>query len=303
MKIIFISGVIFGHEVLSHILKHDQKISLVFSYDDSKKEVISDYASFDDITKKYHIQNIKVNKINDKKNLELIKNINPDLILVMGWSQLLDEKILELPLIGTIGSHPTELPKYRGRAPIPWTILKNLKKSALSFFWIDKGVDNGDLLDQISFEISDHDDSFTLYTKITKIGKQMLLSNLKKIEKGVITRIPQDQSKFIETWKKRNPDDGKIDWNNTAKEIYQLIRASTNPYPGAFTFFRDHKIIIWNAEYSDLEGIPGKISLINNNIVIGTRKGSINILKASIDSQELPILKIFKKSDEGLFLL
>ena len=170
MKIIFISGVIFGHEVLSHILKHNQKISLVFSYNDSKKEIYSDYKSFDDITKKYGISNIKVNKINDVENFELIKNIKPDLILVMGWSQLLDEKILELPLIGTIGSHPTELPKYRGRAPIPWSILKNLKKSALTFFWINNGVDNGDLLDQKFFEINE-----ILKTQVKKLKKLTII--------------------------------------------------------------------------------------------------------------------------------
>ncbi len=301
MKIIFISGVQFGHEVLSHILKHNQKVSLIFSYDDSKKKNYSDYVSFDDISKKYNVQNIKVNKINDQENFELIKNVNPDLILVMGWSQLLDKKILKLPIIGTIGSHPTELPKYRGRAPIPWTILKNLKKSALTFFWIDQGIDDGDLLDQRFFDISD-DDAFSLYQKISELGKQMLLENLEKLENGIITRIPQDESKFIEYWDKRTPDDGKINWKKTAKEIHLLIRATTHPYPGAFTIYNDHKLIIWKAKYSSLQGMPGKISLINHDVVIGTADGSIILEETSIDSQKVEISKIFKNSDDGLVL-
>jgi len=302
MKIIFISGVKFGHEILTHILKHGHKISLVFSYDDSKKEIYSDYVSFDDVTKKYGVQNIKVNKINDIKNFRLIKNVKPDLILVMGWSQLIDEKILELPVIGTIGSHPTELPKYRGRAPIPWSILKNLKKSALTFFWIDKGTDSGDLLNQKFFEIHKNDDASTLYKKITKLGKQMLLKNLQKLEKGIITRIPQDESKFIEYWEKRTPDDGKIDWKKSAKEIHLLIRATTYPYPGAFTIFKDHKLIIWKAKLSSLQGTSGKIFQIGRNIMVGTKKGSISIQKARFGSQDLPISQIFKKSDEGTIL-
>ena len=89
------------------------------------------------------------------KNIILLKKSKPDLILVMGWSQLLKDELIDIPKIGIIGSHPTELPKYRGRAPIPWTILKGLTKSALTFFWIDKGVDDGDILDQEFFSISD----------------------------------------------------------------------------------------------------------------------------------------------------
>lgn len=300
MKIIYISGVMFGHEILSHILKHNWNVSLIFSYDDSKQANYSDYASFDDIATQYDVPNIKVNKINDEKNYDLIKKVNPDLILVMGWSQLLDDKILELPLIGTIGSHPTELPKYRGRAPIPWSILKQIKKSALTFFWITKGVDNGPILDQTFFEITDNDDSSTLYIKITKLGKEMLLENLSKIKKGIITKIPQDESQFIEYWEKRTPDDGKINWKKSAKEILLLIKASTYPYPGAFTFFENKKLIIWKANYSPIQETPGKIFLVNDDVLIGTSNGSIIIQQANIDSKDITS-QIFKKYNRELF--
>src|SRR5579863_5469442 len=110
MEIVFVSGVEFGHDLLSHILENGYKISLIVSYADSKKGMYSDYASFDELAQKYNIRNLKVENINDKENVELIKKINPELILVMGWSQILREDIIKIPTKGVIGSHPTELP-------------------------------------------------------------------------------------------------------------------------------------------------------------------------------------------------
>ena len=135
----------------------------------------------------------------------------------MGWSQLLNDEILKIPRIGTIGSHPTELPKFRGRAPIPWTILKDLKYSAESFFWIDAGTDTGEIVDQRKFPIKSQDDASTLYEKITKLAQQMAIDCLNNLEKGNIPKIKQDPSKFIENWPKRTAKDGKIDWSKSAE--------------------------------------------------------------------------------------
>ena len=94
MKIIFIGGVKFSYEILKTILENNWNISVVFSYDDSKKEKISDFISLDELCSKYNLQNIKVDKINAQNNIEIIKKIEPDIILVMGWSQLLNSEII-----------------------------------------------------------------------------------------------------------------------------------------------------------------------------------------------------------------
>lgn len=305
MEIVFVSGVKFGHDLLSHILENGYKISLIISYADSKKDKYSDYVSFDELAQKYNIRNLKVENINDKENVELIKKINPELILVMGWSQLLREEIIKIPTKGVIGSHPTELPKYRGRAPIPWTIIKGLNESALTFFYIQEGVDDGDILDQRRFTISNNDDAETVYNKITKIGEQMLLENLKIIESGKAIRTKQDNSKFIENWEKRTPDDGHIDWSKTGKEIHTLIRASTHPYPGAFTFFRHSKLKIWKAAYLEEVSLGhGKIMDINQHgVKVGTGNGVIIIEKISRDDDpETLSSKVFSRDDIGLSL-
>lgn len=305
MKIAFISGVRFGYELLSYLLENNYKISIVFSYDDSKKTSYSDFASFDDLTKKNNITHVKVKNINDEQNVELLRSIAPDVILVMGWSQILKKEILEIPRLGVVGSHPTELPKFRGRAPIPWTIIRGLKESALTFFYMKEGVDDGDILDQRNFKISMYDDASSLYEKIIFLGKQMILENINLLEKGMAKRIIQDESKFIEYWPKRTPEDGKIDWSTSAKDIHTLIRATTHPYPGAFTFFKKSKLKIWTAKYyEDKNDRPGRICEINpEGVTVGTAKGTVLIQSVSLNEQsEVSSTTIFTKDDIGLVL-
>ncbi|MGI0022956.1 MAG: methionyl-tRNA formyltransferase [Nitrososphaeraceae archaeon] len=305
MKIAFISGVKFGLELLTSILENKWQVSIVFSYDESKKRIYSDFGSFDEITNKHKINHVKVQNINDAENVETLKAIKPDVILVMGWSQLLREEILKIPKIGVIGSHPTLLPKYRGRAPIPWSIIKGLKESGLTFFYMKEGADDGDILDQRRFKISSSDDATSIYEKVTALGKTMLLENLPLLENGKTKRVKQDESKFIEYWPKRTPEDGKIDWSKTGIEIHTLIRATTHPYPGAFTFFKKSKLKIWKALYLNEKNYGiGKIIQVNDKgVKVGAGKGNILLRKVSVDEEnEILASKAFSKDDVGLFL-
>jgi methionyl-tRNA formyltransferase len=304
MNIAFIGGVKFSHDILSTILKFGWNISVVFTYLDSKKNNYSDFSDFDDLSKKYSFQHVKVDNINDSENIELLKKIKPDLILVMGWSQLLKNDILTIPGFGVIGSHPTQLPKYRGRAPIPWTILKKLKHSALTFFFIEEGIDNGDILDQKIFEIDDDDDATSVYDKITVLGEQMIIDNLNKIKNNTFLRKKQNTDEFIENWPKRTPDDGKIHWNKSSNEIQTLVRATTYPYPGAFTILNGKHIKIWKTIILDESfETPGKIIKIDKNgVQISTINSSILILQAST-KEECNLDQIFSKNDIGKLLL
>jgi methionyl-tRNA formyltransferase len=305
MKIVYVSGVKFGHSLLEEILEYNFEISAVISYCDSKKFVYSDFALFDSICNKFNIQNIKVNNINDAENIKILKSLKPDLILIMGWSQLLKKDVIEIPKLGVIGSHPTELPKYRGRAPIPWSIIKELSESALTFFYIEEGIDDGDIFAQEFFSISSNDDATSLYDKITILGKKMIIENLKLLQNGESKRIKQVQSKFIEYWPKRTPDDGLIDWSKSCKEIDILIRATTYPYPGAFTFFKNQKIIIWKSSFSETKIChPGKILGVTSDcVVIGSTNGQITIKVAELlNGQSIFIENIFTENDIGSYL-
>lgn len=305
MRIVFISGVKFGHELLTTILEHGWNISAVFSYHDSKASSYSDFISFDDLTNKYNIKHVKVQNINDEENIKLLKHIKPDVILVMGWSQILKKEILEIPKLGVIGSHPTELPKYRGRAPIPWSIIKGLKESALTFFYMQEGIDDGDIIDQQKFEITDQDDATTLYNKIIVLGKKMILNDLELLENGKVNRIKQDPSRFIEYWSKRTPEDGRINWSEPCRKIQILIRATTHPYPGAFSFFKNHKLKIWKSVCIEQKsnGIGKIIDVNSDGVKVGTGDGVILLQLVSLDEcEEANATEVISKNDIDLSL-
>ena len=284
MKIVFIGGVKFSYAILEKILNENFSVEAVFSYHESKNFFYSDYESFDKITDEHKIKHIKVMNINDEENIKIINEIQPDIIFVMGWSQLLKDKLLKIPKLGVIGSHPTELPKYRGRAPIPWSIIKELTESALTFFYISPGMDDGDILCQEKFQITLTDDSTSLYQKMTELGKKMISQSLPLLESGNAKRIPQNLEDFIENWPKRTPEDGKIDWSKPAKEIHTLIRASTNPYPGAYSFLLGSKIIIWKSKLLQhpSDGIGKIMNLDNDEIHVGTGNNVLIIQKYTV---------------------
>ena len=162
------------------------------------------------------------------------------------------------------------------------------------------GGSQGTGVDHIGFSVTDLDDSSTLYKKMTSFGEKMLLENLPLIENKSAHRKKQDNSKFIEIWPKRTKEDGKINWNETCIEIHKLIRATTHPYPGAFTNFKNKELIIWKSNYLD-DSIcePGVIKEIHDEfILVGTGYGSIKILEASYDNKN-DLSKIFLDDDIG----
>ena len=301
MKIVFIGGVKFSYAILEKILNQNFSVEAVFSYDESKIFFYSDYTSFDKITNEHKIKHIKVMNINDEENIKIINEIQPDIIFVMGWSQLLKDKLLKIPKLGVIGSHPTELPKYRGRAPIPWSIIKELTESALTFFYISPGMDDGDILCQEKFQITLTDDSTSLYQKMTELGKKMISQSLPLLKSGNAKRIPQNLEDFIENWPKRTPEDGKIDWSKPAKEIHTLIRASTNPYPGAYSFLLGSKIIIWKSKLLQhpSDGIGKIMNLDNDEIHVGTGNNVLIIQKYTVVASNS--INIITKNNMGTF--
>ena len=249
MKIVFVSSVEDGRYYLEEIMsvkKSCTGIEAIVGLDGTPSK--SNRADFDDLAEKYGIKLIKTRDINSGETLSEIRNLNPDWIFVFGWSQLLKKDLLSIPKEGCIGTHPTLLPKYRGRAPVPWSIIKGLTKSGLTFFHINEGVDTGDILAQKEFDIDFADTAKDIHGKITRVGRQMIREFIPLLERGNPPRIPQDPQKHIENWPKRTPKDGLIDWDCSTNAIYNLIRAVTHPYPGAFALEKGRKVYIWSAE-------------------------------------------------------
>ena len=171
--------------------------------------------------------------------------------------------------IGVIGYHPAALPANRGRHPIIWALALGLSETASTFFFIDEGVDTGDILSQVFVPIDEKDDALSLYKKLTSVASRQVEEFTKSLANNTYIKIPQDHS-CANYWRKRTVDDGKIDWRMSARGIYNLVRALARPYAGAHCIYQNQVIKIWRTEITDLqyENIePGKVIAIEEEVI------------------------------------
>lgn len=247
----------------------------------------SDYCDLAGVAKEFGKDVYYFKRIQDET--EHIKDKKPDIIFVLGLSQIVPKEILNIPALGCIGSHPTLLPKNRGRHPIIWAIANGLKESGITLFWMDEGVDSGDIWKQKRFAIIDKDDASTVYAKTKELAVKMLKEGIPEIEKGIVKRVKQDHS-ATNYWRKRTKKDGEIDWRMSSKRIYDLVRALTKPYVGAHCLYKDKEIKIWktkildsNKDFDNFE--PGKVIAVNDlYITVKTGNGLLEIIEHEFDS-------------------
>lgn len=222
----------------------------------------SDFADMSAETARAGCPVIHAANSNAPEILEQIAALRPDYTFVIGWSQICGAAFRAAAGGNVIGYHPAPLPRLRGRAVIPWTILLDEKITASSLFWIDNGVDSGPLLGQRYFHLAPDETAESLYARHMQALKALLDEMLPLLAQGNAPRIIQDER--FATWAtKRTPADGEIDWNRPAAEIDRLIRAVGRPYPGALTYSGSAQLTIWTAsdwpDASRHAAIPGQV--------------------------------------------
>lgn len=224
--------------------------------------------------------NLKVwqpKSLKEKEGLELVKGLAPDLIVVVAFGQILSDEFLQIPQIGSINLHASLLPKYRGASPISWAIIRGETKTGITIAWISKKLDAGDIILQQEVDIYPDDTAGTLSTRLSLIGANLLLKAIKLIDEGKSPRIKQEISQVTYA-SKLNKENGLIDWKKSALEIHNLVRG-LNPFLGAYTYYKNQLLKIWETEMIDNEGIPGEVMVIfkDKGPLIGTGNGCLLI--------------------------
>lgn len=210
----------------------------------------SDFVDVGRVAREQDCPVILVDNINRDDALAAMDGIDPDLVFVMGWSQICGPRFLARFVDRIIGFHPAALPRLRGRAAIPWTILQQEPITASTLFWIDQGTDTGAVLDQHFFHVAPLETAASLYARHMAALALMLDRSLGPLARGEMSRLAQDER--CATWAaRRTPMDGLIDWQRPAADVARLVRASGHPYPGAFTRMNGMQLHIWSA-------IPGE---------------------------------------------
>ena len=270
-KTVFIGSVISSKIALETLIESNVSIDLVCSLDEEASKNVSDYYPIHEIAARNKVPYIKFKKINDSEIINEIREINPNFIFVIGLSQIISQDILNLATEYCIGFHPTPLPKYRGRAAIPWQIILGVKNSKISLFKLDQGMDSGDIIYQYPYDINETDYAMDVYTKVCDAMRNALAICIPDMYSDSVDFIKQDDNEATYLLVRR-PDDGHIDWMLSGKQIETLIRATSRPYPGAFSYYKDNRVIFWKARIEENKkyiGIPGQIAWTNDQNEIG----------------------------------
>ena len=211
----------------------------------------SDYRNLTPFCNENNIPFFKTKNINSNETKDWLRDINPDVIFILGWSQIFDKELINLPKKYIVGSHPSDLPFGAGGAPVVWTILEDLRKSAVSFFKINKNVDAGNLVLQKHFSILERTDSMLLYNLVSNKLSEGFIEIYNQIQNNTLSENMQDISRRT-LRPKRVYEDGLLNFNKSAEEIDRLIRATTEPYPAAFSFYKGKRYSIWKSELSNI---------------------------------------------------
>ena len=208
----------------------------------------ANYDPYTDLKEKYGFPLHYCKNVNDPETLEFIRSCDPDLLIQTGWSQKFHEELLDLPKYGCMGEHPAPLPRGRGAACMNWAILTGETDWGDTFFKMEKQYDTGLIYSQEFFNIEVYDDVKTMYDKVAAAAVTAIRKHLPDWTEGRMEGISQDDSASTH-YPRRRPADGKFDFSQDARKIYDQIRAQTRPYPGAF--FMDKttgkKVTVWKA--------------------------------------------------------
>lgn len=269
MNILFMGGHELGAKTLEHLINNNVNVvGVVVSKNDNDW-----YRGVDEVADKFNLNLYEEKNINDQNFLNKIKSLNLDLIVCVNFDQILKKDIINLPTIGCINTHASLLPKYRGRAPLNWAMINGEEYSGVTVHFIDESIDTGDIILQEKIKIDEDYYISDLLNKVKNIYPKIVLNSIRHLESNNLNLIKPDLSKGFYV-NKRTKDDGKIDFSKPSKDIMNFIKAISKPYPGAFLYHNNKKIIIWraNLDYNTLpqyESLDiGTVVFNNSNLFI-----------------------------------
>ncbi len=271
-RTLFIGSVEFSRTCLRELVRRRSNLVAVLSVSPRQARFNSDFVDLEPFARAHRIPFYRIGRVSDPETVDLIRSLDPDLIFVFGFSQLIPSEVLQIPRLGNIGTHPSLLPRDRGRHPLIWALVDGQTECGLTFFFLDKGADSGDILWQQRFPIEKEDDAGSLYEKISTLAVEAITEFLPGLEAGEAPRVAQDPSKAT-VRRKRGAEDGVIDWNTPAENCHNLVRALTRPYVAATAHIDGIEVRVWKSRIEndpgslpDLrEGSPGQILKIQGN--------------------------------------
>lgn len=308
MKVVFMGTPDIAVPCLQKLIDEGHEVAAVVTQPDKPKGRGKKLAMppVKELAVKYDIPVLQPVRARDEEFVKSIKEINPDLIVVIAFGQILGKELLEIPKYGCINVHVSLLPKYRGAAPINWVIINGEKKTGITTMYMDEGLDTGDIILSKEFDLDRYITAGELHDRMMVEGAEILKDTIDLIEKGEAKRTPQNHDEFsYAPIMDRNL--GNIDFTKSAEEIHNLARG-VNPWPGAYTFYNDVKMKIWKTDVLNEKSSkePGTVlSVDKNGIKISTGDGILLVEEIQMpNKRRMPVSEYIKGNsiDTGAIL-
>ena len=283
-----------GYECLDALIQRGSRVLAVITHRDNPGERIW-FKSVAELAQRHRIPVHTPDSVNAPEWIARLRELKPDVIFSFYYRNMICQEILDIPRLGAFNMHGSLLPKYRGRVPVNWAVLNGEPQTGATLHYMTKRSDAGDIVDQAAVSIGPRETAYEVFVKVTAATRTVLERNLDAIKQGRAPRRPQDETQAT-SFGGRKPEDGRIDWRADAQRIFNLVRAVTHPYPGAFTDVQDaqmpraqgcagaaevdgRRFFIWWAEpRREQEGRPGQVvSVAPLRVVAG--KGCLEITR------------------------
>lgn len=262
-----------GYRCIQELLVQGAEIDLIFTHEDSASEQIW-FSSVRELAEQHGIPYL-TSSINEPENIKRVRQIAPDFLLSFYYRNMIKSEVLDIPARGALNLHGSYLPSYRGRVPVNWAVINGERETGATLHYMVEKPDAGDIVDQEKVAIAFTDTAHDVFSKVTEAAATVIKRAWPSLADGSATRIPMDLSAGS-YFGGRRPEDGRIDWNRSAVQIYNLVRGVTHPYPGAFTELDGQKLIIWSAWPREGDGAPGQI-VSRAPLLIGTGSGLLEV--------------------------
>jgi methionyl-tRNA formyltransferase len=280
-RILFFGYSQVGHDCLELLLARHDNVTALFTHVDNPDEKIW----FEPPARAAQARGLPVftpASVNTPEWMERIALLAPDLILSVYYRNMLSEKILQLARLGAFNLHGSLLPKYRGRAPVNWAVLHGETRIGVTLHRMVRRADAGGIVAQAGVEIGPHDTAAEAFDKILPCARRVLAGSIDALLAGTARETPQDEAQAT-YFGGRGPEDGRVDWTRTSAQIFNLVRAVTTPYPGAFTDVNASRLLLWWAEPDSRSargrsGRPGEIISVNP-LVVATGDGALEFTR------------------------
>ena len=292
MRLVWVSFDVMGRDCLAAAADAGADVAAVVTLPGPIDPERSGQCSFEGIAGRLGARLIETADVNSPATIAAVREADPDLIFIIGWSQLVLDEFIGIPRHGVFGMHPTLLPRHRGRAAIPWAILSGLAKTGVTLFEIADGTaDSGPVVGQVEVLLARGETATTLYEKVTQAHLELVRRFVPQLLDGTAERTRQD-TRRASTWPKRTPADGIIDWETRAPYLYDWVRAQTRPYPGAFTYLGEEKLVVWRARPVELDDVAPAGTVVGrdgDDAIVACGEGGLVLEEVEGATSPLPV--------------